>query len=173
MQLAYKIGLAAAAAGLLLATSLLLVHVGYQDGVADTKAQWQAETIKRNAAVDKLKGEYAQKEREHTAKIQELTNDLAQAEQDHQANLNQFKLDYDRRLQLSTGRANVYQRQAAGSAVERDRLAKHAAELDRSLEQGRGLVRELRETLGQRDATIRELAKLIQSDRALMSNSNE
>lgn len=169
MQILYKCGLALAAVALVIGMGVSLVKIGHLRGATEIQEKWDKDVLAREKAMSKLQGEYNVLQDQHTTKVQELDYELQASSAKHEATLAGYKSDYDKRLQLANGRAGTYQRQAQGTAVERDSLAKHAAELDRSLEQGRSLVRELRETVGQRDATIQSLGKLIKADRALFN----
>ncbi|MNQ59263.1 hypothetical protein D3C85_734950 [compost metagenome] len=164
-----KLFWAGALAGLLLASYAFTYKHGEQAGAAKVSADWAGENTRRDEAYAKLKKENADLQTAHTQRQKELSDELAASTATFQATLDGYRIDYDGRLQLATTRAGVYQRQARGSATEQERLAKHAAELDRSLEEGRALVRELGATVEQRDRTIRALGQLILNDRTLLS----
>lgn len=130
----------------------------------------QAKIDKERAEkISELTQENLKLTQENQATTTRISNELAAKEKEHAEALAALRSDLDGRLQLATTRQGIYQRQAQGSSAERDRLASHAAELDRTLEQGRSLVRELRETVGQRDATIRLLSEQITADRLLFN----
>lgn len=157
--------------GLLSGSVALVYKVGKLNGVADVTKQWDAENDKRDAAMNKLQGEYDVLSSQHKQRVEELAGELQTKQTEYEAALLRNRAADAERLQLATSRADVYQRQARGSAVEQERLARHAAELDRTLEQGRSLVRELGETLRQRDVTIKALAGIIAADRTLLSEN--
>ena len=145
--------------------------LGEAHGSSAVQKKWDKETDLQDAAINKLAGEYSVLQSQHKQKIKELTNELQASQSEYEAALLRNRDDYAGRLQLATTRADVYQRQARGSATEQERLARHAAELDRTLEEGRSLVRELGETLRQRDITIRALGGIIAADRTLLSEN--
>ncbi|MNO13163.1 hypothetical protein D3C76_27910 [compost metagenome] len=142
-------------------------------GSRRVSAEWASDTEKRNKAINELQGKYNVLQDQHKAKVEELTRDLQKSADEHQVTLDGYRTDYDQRLQLATSRADVYQRKARGSASERDALAEHAAQLDRSLEEGRKLVREFGETVRQRDRTISALKQMVLIDRTLLTESSE
>ncbi len=148
----------------------LTYKLGTVNGAFVVQAAWDDAEKKRKVAIGKLETEYAVLESTHTTKVKELTDALQRSSTEYETALAGYRADFANRLQLATSRSGVYQRQAQGTAAERDRLAKHASELDRSLEEGRGLVRELRVTLGQRDATIEQLRELILSQQSMLSD---
>ena len=160
---------AGALAGLIIASYVFTYKYGEHAGEASVAADWAAENGRRDKAYQKLEKENAAMTAVHTQQQKELSDELAASTATFQATLDGYRTDYNGRLQLATTRAGIYQRQARGSAVEQERLAKHAAELDRSLEQGRALVRELGATVEQRDRTIRALGQLILNDRTLLT----
>lgn len=143
-------------------------RLGSHAGKSSVYAEWAVETEQREATINKLQGKFDLLQLQHRAKEEELTHELALSNARLENELSRIGSEYAGRLQQSDKRADVYQRQARGSALEQERLARHAAELDRSLEEGRGLVRELGETLRQREVTIRALGGIILNDRTLL-----
>lgn len=156
-------------AALIAATYGLTYKYGELSGATSVSAEWDKESKRRDDAYSALEQELVAKTAAHQIREKELSDELATSTSAFQATLAGYRTDYDNRLQLATNRAGVYQRQARGSADEQQRLARHAAELDRSLEEGRALVRELGETLGQRDRTIHALGQVILNDRTLFT----
>lgn len=153
----------------MLAVGVMAVYsLGSADGSAKVQSQWDKDAKLRAEAINKLRGEYTVLQAQHKQRVEELTSELQTSQSDFAATLLRIGDDHAKRLQLATSRADVYQRQARGSAVEQEHLARHAAELDRTLEEGRSLVRELGETLRQREVTIRALGGIILSDRTLL-----
>lgn len=142
-------------------------------GARRVTAQWSDDTAKRNKVTDELQGKYNVLQSQHEKKVGELTHELQTSAAQYESTLADYRTEYDQRLQLATFRADVYQRKARGSAAERDSLAEHAAQLDRSLEEGRQLVRELGETVRQRDRAIASLKQMILIDRTLLTESSE
>lgn len=146
--------------------------VGHDNGANEITALWEEDKNQRAAEVNKLKGEIAQLQLQHSKVQEELTRELQTATDSFNVAILAARDEFAARLSDSETRAGVYQRQARGSAAEQDRLARHAAELDRSLEEGRALVRELGATLRQREVTIRALGGIILNDRTLLENQH-
>ena len=88
---------------------------------------------------------------------------LNEAKTQFTASLNAISAGYDKRLLDSRAREGVYKRQAEGSNTEQQRLAVHAAELDRSLVEGKEVARQLAATVRLRDAEIIALANVIRA----------
>lgn len=155
---------------LLFAGSVSLYLLGSHSGAKEVQLEWDLEKAGRDAVTSVLKERNKHLETESVRLSEENTERLKANEKAYQDALATARTEYDKRLRLSEGRAGIYRQQAEGSASERERLASHAAELDRTLEQGRSLVRELRETLGLRDSQIEALSNQIRTDRKLLEN---
>lgn len=162
----------------LAAVAVLLILVygiyrhGYSEGTADLQVLWDQEREEHEKAIRALEVEYARKEMFHRAENARITHELAEAEKAHDVALAEQRAEYDRRLLGSNRRAEVYQRQAESGAAQCRDLAGHAARLDRSLEEGRGLVADLRRTLELRDEQLRQLGRQILNDRSLLDETS-
>lgn len=157
----------------------LVVSAGcfYKIGQLTERADNVAEAARVKDDLDskirQLEGDIKKKEGIHLSETKRLTDELIGSNQKHDEAIATLNAGFAERLRNSEARANVYKRQAGGSSAERDNLAEHAARLDQSLEEGRRLVRELRETIGKRDAAIRALGSMILTDRNLFSESSK
>ena len=157
--------------GVAVATVLVLwgtYSLGSNSGEAHVQQQWDAQKAKDLLVIQKLRDDLSQAESQHRLQVSTLEGELRNAEARHRMELDRLNGEFADRLRNSDARANVYQRQAEGGAVERNRLASHAAKLDRSLEEGRRVVAELRTTLGLRDEQLKSLAAQIRADRELI-----
>lgn len=146
-----------------------IYHSGSKHGASEVQAEWNQQKEADAKVIEDLKTKYASMEATHREENTRITHELAEAKQSHAVALAEQRAEYDRRLQLSANRAAIYQRQAKGGEVECRSLASHAARLDGTLEEGRSLVRELRETLGLRDRQLILLGQQIKNDRALLN----
>lgn len=148
------------------------VYTSIKDsGRAEVQKLWDQDKQAQAAAIQKLKDGYAKREEAHRTENRRISSELSQANLDHANAIAAMHLDYAQRLRNVEQRAAIYQRQAQGGAAERGNLADHAGRLDASLEEGRSLVRELRETLGLRDRQVRALSNQIRNDRALFEDA--
>lgn len=149
----------------LLIGAIFFLGSSYKD--AQWEAKWAADKLEYSREITRLQGETRTKEQEHATETSRLQTQIADQDRLHTLALAAVRTEFTQRLRTSEARAGIYQRQAeAGPAQCRD-LAAHAARLDRSLEEGRGLVQELRLTVGQRDNAIRSLSDQIRADRKL------
>lgn len=142
---------------------------GSAHGASVVQAQWDKRQRADDQAIQALKDEYDSKEEAHRTKNRIITHELAEAQKSYEVALAEQRAEYDRRLQLSSNRAAIYQRQAESGAAQCRSLASHAARLDQTLEEGRSLVRELRDTLGLRDRQLILLGQQILNDRVLLN----
>lgn len=146
-----------------------LYWYGYSQGYAASSAAVQAHWEQEAKAEAQHHAELVQKLTTDLAvqvqKQEQVAHELAQLRQAHAAVLSARKSAHRQRLLQSARRAEVYRDQAEAGAASCGSLASHAAQLDRALEEGRGLVDELRETLGLRDRQVRLLGQQIENDR--------
>jgi hypothetical protein len=168
-----KIGLAALILGLAI-WALTAIHESIQQtGRDEIQALWDADKLQHQAYIKHLEDEYALREEGHRAENRRISSELSKANLDHANAIADVRAEYAQRLRSSEQRAAIYQRQAQGGAAERGDLASHASRLDAALEEGRSLVRELRQTLGLRDRQIEALSRQIQNDRKLIAEDSE
>lgn len=138
---------------------------------AETAAELVAvqKDLDHSRQIGKLKSDIQAASIIHSQEMQEIRDGWTEAQKAHITAVAGIRAEYDGRLLNSEKRAGIYQRQAKGSISEQERIAAHAAELDRSLEEGRSLVEELKATIGQRDSAIRALGSMILTDRKFFS----
>ena len=148
-------------------------HTSYVAGQRDIQEQWDAERATYKKAIDTLKDQYATLESKVRIDNQRNSDELAEKELSHAVTLARLNSEYAGRMQLAEQRASRYQRLAKGGAVEQANLARHAAELDRSLEEGRRMVAELSATLRQRDDQLRAVSKQLENDRSLFMTGDK
>ena len=150
-------------------TSYMIWDAGFDSGSQSVQAEWDADKESHRKAMDALQDKYANLEAQNRVQNQRNSDELAEKETAHAATLARLNAEYAGRMQLSEQRASRYQRQAQGGAVEQANLARHAAELDRAVEEGRRLVAELATTLRQRDDQLRAVSQQLINDRNLFT----
>lgn len=96
-----------------------------------------------------------------------LSSDLTETRLKYENSINQLKSSYADELLKSQQRAELYQRLAQSDQAKQRDLAIHTARLDRSLTEGRELVKQLTETIRTRDKQLRALGVYIQESNAL------
>lgn len=146
----------------LLGGGYAMYRVGYSRGFQDVQAEWEQQESRLATKVREL-------EQRHAALQEEVALEAKRVREAHQADVAAQRLVYEQRLSQSARRAEVYRVQAEAGTASAGDLAAHAARLDRALEEGRGLVRELRSALGLREDQLRLLGQQLKSDRRLAS----
>lgn len=136
------------------------VKAAYQAGFNECKLQYQNETLN-------LQIQAINKERAFNEKIEALSLDLAQVRANYENTLNNLKSSYAAELLKSQQRAELYKRYSESDKAKQRALALHTAQLDRSLTEGRELVKQLTETLRIRDAQLRALGVYFQENTML------
>lgn len=150
-----------------LAACTLIYSFGSDRGAAKVQAKWDKATKLHEEAIKKLKSEFSAKETAHEAKTKEVESELLQANARHEADSRNAAMRFVDRLRKSEERSRIYQHQAERGPAQCQSLAAHAGQLDKSLEEGRGVVQELRLALGQCLGNTSTLIKQIDADRKL------
>lgn len=154
--------------GFLLYGAHLIRVADFDRGAASVQKQWDVSEQAKAKEIAKVKAELFEEQIDHILNTAKISHDLSDATKKHEIAMSQLTADFEHRLLLSADRAKFYQRQAEGGAVECRSLADHAGKLDTTLEEGRGLVQELRSTLGLRDTQVKLLGDQIKNDRKLL-----
>jgi len=160
----------------ILAIILLLWYcfsLGSDHGKSVIQEKWNAQKQIDAKALAAEKNKIASDEVIHRANDRKISDELASIKQDAVGNIARIRGESALRLQDSTKREHLYWRQAEAGAVERANLASYAAQLDRSLSEGIGLVEEFQATIELRDGQIRGLAAQINNDRQLITGSGQ
>lgn len=134
-------------------------YVGYSAGSAEVKQQWVAEQKANTAKVNELKVNYEEQLSEYRQKTDSLSKEIYDTRTQYDNRIATIKSDYTNRLLNSEQRASVYKRMSEAGKCTSDDLSAYTAKLDRSLTEGRELVRELRELIKLRDQQLNQLGK--------------
>lgn len=146
--------------------------IGSDSGKASVQAEWNIAKEAERLAIQKIKDDYAAREAAYRQVNRSISDELTKTNEQHSSAVAAISLGYEQRLRHSTERASIYQRQAEGGTAQCQRLASHAAELDRSLEQGIRLVKEYGATIEQRDGQLKALGAQILNDRQLLGDTD-
>lgn len=151
---------------------VLTYQLGKKVSYEKVHNEWNIERKATKDRISEIEREYLKNENEYKDVIQKLSLELQGIQDSFNLELTRIHSDYSDRLLTSEERANIYKRQSEAGTSERRSLADHAARLDRSLEEGRRLVRELGATLRQRELEIGILRSQIQADRQLLDKAD-
>lgn len=156
-----KYGLAGTlAVGLIYGSCTYIYNCGYDSG-----SNYQ---IKKNQEhINNVLKENRIKENQYRNEVEQINLEL-QKTKDYYANyINSLSGSYNNELQSYKNRLRTYERSSSAGRTQCKSLASYAAKLDRSIVEGRQVVKELRGTIIQRDNQIRQLANYINSSRKL------
>lgn len=134
-------------------------YVGYSAGSSEVRQQWVAEQKANTAKANELKVNYEEQLNEYRQKTDSLSKEIYDTRTQYDDRIATIKSDYTNRLLNSEQRASVYKRMSEAGKCTSDDLSAYTAKLDRSLTEGRELVRELRELIKLRDQQLNQLGK--------------
>lgn len=135
----------------------LLIIGAYDAGYTAYKAEYQNKLLEQQLQIKS-------KERAFNEKVEALSVELAELRLNHENTINKLKSDYDNELLKSEQRAKLYYNYSQSSETKQRNLAVYTAKLDRSLTEGRELVRQLTETIRARDAQLKALGIYIKEN---------
>ena len=161
--------------GLVLAGIGTLAGYAYGTTTANNKAKLHLKEMETqwNAQIETLRDAAAVRQRDYSTKIGELNGTIQTQADAHKVALAAIADQHAARMRNSENRAAAYHRMSESGAAESAALAAHTAELDRTVEEGRRLVAELRETLGQRDSEITQLGVALKALHQLTTSGKE
>lgn len=142
--------------------------LGNAQGAAGVTAQWESAKNEQLKKIIALKDELARKGEAHRQETTRISDQLRKTEADYETTVAALATERSERLRLSDQRAARYLERAEAGTAECRSLASHTAQLDRALEEGRSLVKELGSTIERRDSELRLLGAQIQNDRKLL-----
>lgn len=145
----------------------VIVNNAYNSGFETCRAQYQERLL-----IQKIEQE--NKERALNEELGALSNELVETRLQYENTITNLKSEYDSELLKSKQRAELYQRYSQSDKAKQRDLTNYTAQLDRSLTEGRELVRQLTETLRTRDTQLRALGVYIeQSSKLYERETNE
>lgn len=131
----------------------------YSLGQKDIQEEWQKETIKYQNEILKVEEIHKQALQEYIDKNNNLQREIVDVKKDYEAKLRNINDEYSVRLSESEQRAKVYKRMSEQGKCQSTDLPDYTTKLDRSLTEGRQVVKLLRETLELRDNQLRQIGE--------------
>lgn len=131
----------------------------YSLGQKDVQAEWRKETIKIQSEMLKVEEIHKKALQEYIVKNNNLQKEIIDVKKDYEAKLHNINDEYSVRLSESEQRAKVYKRMSEQGKCQSSNLSDYTTRLDRSLTEGRQVVKLLRETLELRDNQLRQIGK--------------
>ena len=137
-----------------------LITGSYNAGYDACQSKYREEPLKQQV-------ENQQKEQAFNETINNLTVNLTETRIRYENTVNKLKSTHANELLKSEQRAELYKRYSETDKAKQRALAEHTARLDRSLTEGRELVKQLTETIRTRDAQLRALGVYFQENAML------
>lgn len=137
-----------------------LITGSYNAGYDACQSKYREELLKQQA-------ENQQKEQAFNETINNLTVNLTETRIRYENTVNKLKSAHANELLKSEQRAELYKRYSEADKAKQRALAEHTARLDRSLTEGRELVKQLTEVIRIRDAQLRALGVYFQENAML------
>ena len=137
-----------------------LITGSYNAGYDACQSKYREELLKQQV-------ENQQKEQAFNETINNLTANLTETRIRYENTVNKLKSTHANELLKSEQRAELYKRYSEADKAKQRALAEHTARLDRSLTEGRELVKQLTETIRTRDAQLRALGVYFQENAML------
>ena len=137
-----------------------LITGSYNAGYDACQSKYREELLKQQV-------ENQQKEQAFNETINNLTVNLTETRIRYENTVNKLKSTHANELLKSEQRAELYKRYSETDKAKQRALAEHTARLDRSLTEGRELVKQLTETIRTRDAQLRALGVYFQENAML------
>lgn len=134
-----------------------LVTNAYTSGFETCRAQYQERLIQ-------LQLKSKEKEKSYNDSLNSISTQLTETRLRYENAITHLKSSYDSELYKSNQRAELYQRLSQSDQAKQRALADYTAKLDRSLTEGRELVKQLTETIRTRDSQLRALGVYLEEN---------
>lgn len=138
---------------------------GYKYGSVITENKYILELQEISDQSDKLRESLRKKNTEHQIAQEEHLLEIQKLRGNYENTINSLTSEYDSRLLESEKRSSLYRERFAPTSTECEILAEHTSRLDRTLTEGRELVKRLREHIKQSELTYSEVIKYLINDR--------
>lgn len=141
------------------ATLGVVASFSYSLGQKAVQAEWRKETIRVQSEMLKTEEIHKKSLQEYIVKNDRLQKEIVDVKKDYEAKLRNINDEYSVRLSESEQRAKIYKRMSEQGECQSTDLSDYTTKLDRSLTEGRQVVKLLRETLELRDNQLRQLGE--------------
>lgn len=131
----------------------------YSLGQKDVQAEWRKETIRVQSEILKIEEVHKKTLQEYIDKNNNLQREIVDVKKDYEVKLRNINDEYSVRLSESEQRAKVYKRMSEQGKCQSSDLSDYTVKLDRSLTEGRQVVKFLRETIELRDNQLRQIGE--------------
>lgn len=151
---------------IVVAVGMIIIFLcGMKIGADRESAKYSKEKMRIYEQTAHLIQQYRERVEEHAKKQLDLIQELNDAKQRHQTIVSNLRSEFSDRMLESENRGKIYRNRAEAAGAECRALAEHTARLDRSLTEGRELVKEFRADLEQCRVAAQHFTDIIQNDR--------
>ena len=140
----------------------------YSLGQKDVQAEWRKETIRIQSEMLKVEEVHKKALQEYIVKNSNLQKEIIDVKKDYESKLRNINNEYSVRLSESEQRAKIYKRMSEQGKCQSSNLSDYTTRLDRSLTEGRDVVKQLRELVKLRDAQIQQIGNTYKAEHTLM-----
>jgi len=138
---------------------------GYKTGSVLTENKYILELQEIVDESNKLRESVRKKNTDHQIAQEEHLLEIQKLRGNYENTINSLTSEYDSRLLDSEKRSSLYRERFTSTSTECEILAEHTSRLDRTLTEGRELVKRLREHIKQSELTYSEVIKYLINDR--------
>ena len=138
-----------------------LYNRGYDNGYNKCNKLFSDYKIDQQLMFDKLEEQYREQEKKYFKETENLVVQVAETKETYTQQLIDLERVYSGRLRESEKRASLYKQMSANSKCSTVNLADYTARLDRTVVEGRKLVKELTELVKLRDSQLRQCGEQI------------
>lgn len=151
---------------IVVAVGMIIIFLcGMKIGADRESIKYSKEKMRIYEQTAELIQQYRERVEEHAKKQLDLIQELNDAKQRHQTIVSNLRSEFSDRMLESENRGKIYRNRAEAAGAECRALAEHTARLDRSLTEGRELVKEFRADLEQCRVAAQHFTDIIQNDR--------
>lgn len=145
----------------------------YSKGKEKVQLEWDREKETQEQVTKEIQNKYEELYKFHKEYVEYISSQLNTKEKENEERIADIERKHLDGLRKSEDRASVYRRKAeAGEAESRD-LANHAAELDRSLVEGKRVAAELAATVRLRDEQIKALGTMLTTTYSIVEGTDK
>lgn len=150
----------------------VLILYGYTLGSTKQKEIHEKKEKELKYQITLLKENYRKRVEEHAKNQRQLLQEIEDTKREHENFVADLRNEFSNRMLQSEKRGNIYRARAESAGAECRQLAEHAARLDRSLTEGRELVKEFRADLEQCRVSAQKFTGIILNDRNHFDGNN-
>lgn len=143
----------------------------YLKGQASIQQEWDKDKAAHQQELENQEEKYQTLFLAHKEFSSQVSKTLEEKQNEFEETIIAIRTDFTGRLHKHEARVQMYQRQAQAGTAEQERLASHAAELDRSIVEGKQVAAELAATVRLRDEQLILLGSQIKADRAILESN--